>query len=452
MQMSFYKRAAPTATAVYDGAPFPLASARAPAPSRRVATAVVLALLNQVVSSGSNFVLGALLVRRLTDVGFGAWGLAFSALLLALNFAEALVLTPMVVGIAQAPAEQVKGYVGTVFTGACVVAAVGALLVTLGAAAVFHSTWSGPVVALAAACGLASFSFVVKDTVIRICFALSRERLALLVNVTFGATLLALVVSPALHVASPTRALLAYFTAGGVASLAGVGLLRLAPAQILVNPLQELSRLFKEGRCYLGASLAYWLRVQAPTLVTTWALGLASVGVLAAGRLLLSPPIMVNPALSQIALPRLSRLAATPEDTARFDRGVLLLVAGLVALSIGYSAVLWWGFGPVTRIILGPGRGVSKAIAGAWCLFTLTNGIRCATEIGLKALRKAKYILMVNLAAAGVVFPACAAAVRFLGVPGVVLGVALTELLLAGAMLVSGRHAARRFAAAREAS
>jgi O-antigen/teichoic acid export membrane protein len=452
MQMSFYKQAEPTATAVYDGAPFPLASARAPAPSRPVATAVILALLNQVVSSGSNFVLGALLVRRLTDEGFGAWGLAFSALLLALNFAEALVLTPMVVGIAQAHEEQVKGYVGTVFAGACVVAAVGALLVTVGTAAVFHSTWSGPVVGLAAACGLASFSFVVKDAVIRICFALRRERMALLVNVTFGVTLLALVASPALHVASPTRALLAYFAAGGAASVAGVGLLQLAPAEILVNPLQELSRLFKEGRCYLGASLAYWLRVQAPTLVTTWALGLASVGVLAAGRLLLSPPIMVNPALSQIALPRLSRLAATSDGTARFDRGVVLLAAGLFTLSIVYSAVLWWGFGPVTRIILGPERGVSKAIAGAWCLFTLTNGVRCAIEIGLKALRKAKYVLMVNLAAACVVFPACAVAVRFLGVPGVVLGGALTELLLAGAMLVSGRRPARHFAAAREAS
>ncbi len=436
--------------ATYGGAAFALTSTPEQAPSRRVAAAVALALLNQVVSSGSNFLLGALLVRRLDAEGFGAWGLAFSALLLAINFADALVLTPMVVGIAQAPEARVKRYVGTVFAGSCVVAAAGALPIAIGTSVVFHSTWSGAAVELGLACGLAAFAFVVKEAVIRICFALRRERTALLVNLAFGATLLALVALPAFHVTSPAGALLAYLV--GCAAATGVGLLLLpiAPADALVNPLHELSRLFREGRCYLGANLAYWLRVQAPTLVTTWALGLASVGVLTAGRLLLSPPIMVNPALSQVALPRLSRLAATPGAGSHFNRGIALVATGLVTLSLVYSAVLWWGFGPLTRIILGAGHGVPRDVAGAWCLFALMNGVRCAIEIGLKALRKAKYILIVNVAAAGLVFPVCVAGLRWIGVPGAAVGVALTELLLAGAMLTSGRPSAQLLAASPE--
>ena len=73
---------------------------------------VILAVLDQGLISGSNFVIGILLARWLTPEQYGAYALAFSIFLLLSQFYTALLLEPMAVFGGSAYRYRLRGYLG----------------------------------------------------------------------------------------------------------------------------------------------------------------------------------------------------------------------------------------------------------------------------------------------------------------------------------------------------
>ncbi|MGH9704406.1 MAG: hypothetical protein ACRD4K_13610 [Candidatus Acidiferrales bacterium] len=74
---------------------------------------VILAVLDQGLISGSNFVMGILLARWLSEEQYGAYALAFSIFLLLSQFYTSLLLEPMAVFGGSIYRSRLRGYLGT---------------------------------------------------------------------------------------------------------------------------------------------------------------------------------------------------------------------------------------------------------------------------------------------------------------------------------------------------
>lgn len=399
--------------------------------------AIALGALNQGVSSGTHFMLSAFLVRQLSQEGFGAYGLAFSAMLLALNVADAVLMTPMTVALSQAPSERAGEMAAAAVQGAvCIAAGVGAVIVVV-AALIFRSAGSGSVILMSGVTALAASSLILKEALVRIAYALRREATALVINSAFAVAVIGLTVASATRANSSEKAVAYYALAAGIAVLVGMWVIpwRRSPES---SPIALLRTWFVDGRWYLIANIAYWLRLQSPILVATWTMGLSSVGILNAARILVTPPVLLNPAMAQVALPRLSRLAAADSSRKRFRVAVAGLAALLVGVTVLYCCVLWGWFDTFTNILLGRAGRVPALVVGSWCAFVVAQAARNAAELAVKALRRPKQNVAANALAVGLAFPACVGGWLIAGESGIVGGAALAEFSVVTILLAFG--------------
>lgn len=407
---------------------------------RGLAWAAAAGVLNQALSSGANFLVGAILVRQLSREAFGAWGLAFSVFLLALNVADAVVLVPLAVAIARAKGGHGEEVAARLLVGAAGILAALALPLALVAAGLLHRAVPGGVGWMALLVAAASIPVVAKEAMIRVAYSLDRPGAALVVNVTFLVVAMALLASTRSSASSPLWAVGTYGGAAAAATLAGAWRMGIFAWSLPGVSSGAMTEMLREGRWYLGSNLASWLRMQAPILAAGWILGPAAVGLITAGRLLVTPPIILNPALGQVALPRLAR-AAEAGDLRSVRKGQTLLGAVLLGTSLIYAAVLLLGFGPVAALMLGPSHGVTPGLASAWVAFAVIMALRFASELGLKATRLARSTLTGNLAAAAVAVPLCAIAATSLHETAVIAASAVAEAVAVLLLLILGRRA-----------
>lgn len=399
--------------------------------------AVLTSATNQAVASGTNFLIGVILVRHLSKEGFGAYGLAFAALLLAFNAGEALFMTPMTLEIARAPRDEVGDLVKSAFGGAVAVSGLISVPLALVWAVTFRASWGeSSVVATTGALALAAFFFVLKESLLRIGYATRREGVVLGVNLSFAVTVLAVLLLPSTRPTTAAGAVSRHALAGAVSCAAAVAMLGVLRGR-MDSPFRTVRRLAREGRWFLGSNAAYWLRLQAPTLVATWTLGVASVGTLNAGRLLVTPPVMLNPALGQVALPRLARLAGE-KDLAPLFRAVLLFALTLALASASYCAVLWVWLEDVSQLMLGPGSGVPRGVVGGWCVFVIAQAFRNGAEVWLKSRGRARQLLVVNTAAVAAAVPLFWVGSFSGGEQGLLLAAATAELVVVVLVAASG--------------
>ena len=107
--------------------------------SRSFGKALSISVINQVVSSGTNFALGIYLVRALTPTEFGLYGIGFAIALLYSGVGNALLLTQMVVHVPDKANEDKLHYAARVLVLAAVFSLLTALLAGLVLAMV--SAW-----------------------------------------------------------------------------------------------------------------------------------------------------------------------------------------------------------------------------------------------------------------------------------------------------------------------
>ncbi|HET6178195.1 MAG TPA: hypothetical protein VFE61_14765 [Candidatus Sulfotelmatobacter sp.] len=102
-----------------------------------------LAILDQALISGSNFLVGIFLARWLKADQYGAYALGFSVFLLLTFFYQSLLLEPMAVFSGGAYRKSLRGYLGALLWIHCSLSFVG--LVVLGAATLITFKWGGPI-------------------------------------------------------------------------------------------------------------------------------------------------------------------------------------------------------------------------------------------------------------------------------------------------------------------
>lgn len=400
--------------------------------SKAVGKALSISLLNQVVSSGTNFALGLYLVRVLTPTDFGLYGIGFAITLLYSGVGNAMFLTQMVVHVPDKAQEDKLPYAARILVMLVSFCMLTVLLVGLLLA--LGSAWlklPHEYVDLGMAVTIASITYLFKDYFVRHAYTMRNEMWALAVNALVALTLgtFLLVQHQFFARINSASALWIYAASNMVGAMMGFVLVRLP---ILVVRVREVVNDLKEtwvgGRWALGGVSATWLQTQAYLYVTAVFVGPVGVAYANAAKLFITPAIFLIPALNQVVMPRLAALRVSHPQKMHQVSG--LLTIGLIFSSVVYSVVLLGWVDTITPVVLGTRYGQISPLVAAWCLVLIFQFSRSGTSIVLQVMKQFRTLTLLNVVSVMVAIVAAVALMQIVGVQGAIVGTAAGELML----------------------
>lgn len=394
--------------------------------------AISVSVLNQIVSSGTNFALGIYLVRVLPPEEFGLYGIGFAICLFFVGIGNALFLTQMVVHTPDRVPEDRLPYAARMLFS---VAIFSALLLLIALLIFFVGREVSTVLERYAnygiAVSLAAATCLVKDFFVRHAYNQHRESWALAINLILAVSMGFLFV--AIYFTklgmSDVIALWIYAISNGIAALSGYIITKLPLNHIdSVELKKNLQEAWGGGSFSVLAHIIITLRSQAHTIVLAVLVGPTGVAVVNAGRIMVSPVAMLFPALSQIFLPRLSEARNTKSDGGRVDglRYSLLLAA----IVIVYSMMILTFYDVVQRLFIGSKYGDLFIIVMMWCIYTCLTAYKTGLEIFMLASKRFKEQAMVNFIGALVSLIVTFWLASMYGVSGAVAGLSISELVV----------------------
>jgi O-antigen/teichoic acid export membrane protein len=396
----------------------------------RLAKALLLSVGNQVISSGSNFALGLYLVRTLSSVEFGLYGIAFAISLFYTGIGNSLFLTQMVVHTPDKLSEDRLPYAGRMFIALCGFNAAfcTCMVIVLGTvAAIFFNEYLYYSLAIVAV-SVASLS---KDFFIRHAYNHGQENWVLIINSALTVSMISALAILHFYGISITvvLALWLYALAHAIASICGYALSRL-PLQgarwILIRA--DVLESWVGGSWATATNILYLLRTQAYTVVVASVLGPIGVAKLNAARLFITPTVMLTPALSQVFLPRLAQSVHNAPSRVFFKGR--LFTAVLLMITISYSLLLFSVFDFIELSVTQGRYGSLFWLVAGWAVFSCVLSIRNGQEIAFQALRWFKYQTIANAPSAIITVIAVTLLTNWYGPGGAISGLILGELVL----------------------
>jgi O-antigen/teichoic acid export membrane protein len=395
--------------------------------------ALSTSVLNQAISSGTNFVLGFFLVRALPAAEFGLYGLGLAVCYLYSGVGNALFLTQMVVHAPERAEHERLPYAARMLA---TLAAFGATTLVLFALAIVSAGALIPTLApyqgLATGVALASVSFLLKDYFVRHAYTARREARALAVNCGVAAFLL--VTLTVLHLVGValggTIALMVFAGSQTAGALVGLFLSRLPFGAIRWRGVLDVAaESWNGGRWAIGGVVVTWAQTQAYAYVTALFAGTSGVGRANAARLLVSPFLFLVPAVNQVTMPRLADMRVR-------DRGAMLkagklVTASLLGLAAVYSTLLLAATDSIVPVLLGRRYTGMRWVVGAWCLVLLTMLLRDGASNLLQVMKHFRALTLLNVVSAVASITCVAALTPAFGSTGAVLGSVSGELVLA---------------------
>lgn len=402
--------------------------------SQLIAVGKVLSVsvLNQVVSSGTNFALGIYLVRTLTPAEFGLYGIGFTISLFYMGIGNALFLTQMVVYAPDKMPDDRLPYAGRMFlllTLFCVATVLFFVPILLMVSTVWES--AARYAEFASAITAASITYLLKEFFVRHAYNVRQEAWALAIHVAIACTTVVLLWIQHQFITSfnVEMALWIYAATQISGAILGHLLVRLPVATHRWSALlSDLREAWHGGKWASMINLLFFARTQAHTIVVASLLGPVGVAKLNATRLLITPVVMLTPALSQVAMPRLA--AARGQGQRWLMKLSLFFTSTLLFVSMFYCTILLVGYDLIVNKIFGANYQGLFALTVLWCLWTCLFAVRTGAEIVGQVLKKFKSLTLVNMLSAFFSLTATYILTTIYGLPGSLIGLLLGEILL----------------------
>jgi O-antigen/teichoic acid export membrane protein len=405
-----------------------------------------LALVDQGVFAGSNFVMSILLARWLSPEQYGMYAVAFAILLFLLNFHQGLMLEPMLVFGSSVYRDCLRGYVevllllhvGLSLAMAFGLFAAAAVISKLGPA----SSLPGALVAAAFAAPMVLLLWLVKRTFY---LRLSPAPSAL------GAIFYCLLILGGLTFLYQHNRIstLSAFLLMGLGSLCTSILLlaylawRLAPSQNAPSLGDTWRRHWHYGRWALGANAMMWVPINAFYPLLSKFSGMAEAGELKALMNFAAPMLQACAALHTLMLPYAARVLRQ-----RGRAGVSIILRRMtllcVACAVPYWAVLLLFQGPAFRMLYS-GRYTEVAyLLPAVALASVAGSAFFGPSIVLRSMESPRLIFAAVSVSSGVAVAIGIPLVRAFGVGGAVWSIALSEAMAFLVAVVFVRREASR--------
>ena len=349
--------------------------------------ALTVSVLNQSVSSGTNFILGLYLVRMLSPVEFGLYGIGFAISLFYSGIGNALFLTQMVVRTPDKNPVDRLPYASRIFVLTVIFSLTSAFLAV---AFLLFATNAFEPIGRYAVLGLAitslSTTYLLKDFFIRHAYSVLKEKRALAVNISLAVTLFIVLAIQSIQASGLTasRAIVSVSIAQSIAMLFGFIITKLPFKNLSFSKiLTDWKEIFKGGMWAVIAHIVITVRGQAYTIVVATLMGPASVARLNAARIFITPATMLMPALGQVFLPRIAKARAKdPADG--YNMGVIFSAA-MFGISVSYSIVILILFPSIVHNVIGPKYHSLFWLVFGWSIYNCLSSLRSGQEMTLMA-------------------------------------------------------------------
>ena len=377
---------------------------------------------DQALSSATNFALGLVLVRSVPTESFGIFTLTFASYLVMLGITRAITSEPLLIRFANVDKGLQADAARSVTGVGLVVGAFGALVFISGSLIFMQGTPQWAFVIL----GLSLPGLLLQDTWRYVFFTQGRPFQAFLNDLIWAVgLLLLLVLEIVLDVISTPTALLAWGAAGGVAGAFGLVQARLVPR---VRSAREWWRRQADlAPRFLGEFGAIIASSQAALFVIGAIAGLAAVGEIRAGQLLLNPLNVLFFSAGPIAIPVLARLASRPSG------GELYRATISGALGLGVLAMIWGGVllaapDAAGHFILGDAWSAARPLLLPLTLWMVGAGFTLGIMLGLRAVAAARESFRARLLSSPLAAIGGAVGAKVDGGRGAAWGLALASL------------------------
>ncbi len=407
-----------------------------------------LAILDQGVFAGSNFVISILLARWMAPEQYGSYAVAFAVFLFILNFHQALMMEPMLVFGSSVYRDCLRGYLKAllfIHSGMSIV-----IVLLMGIAA-------GVALQLGHANGL-------PGAFIGVAFAVPSGLLFWLIKRTFYLNL-----SPAPSAAAAV--LYCALTMGGLAGVYKHGLLSPLTALLLMafgslvgsavlliylglrlpsskdapGVVEIWRRHWGYGRWALGANAMMWIPINMFYPLVSRFSGLAQAGELKALMNFAAPMLQTCAALSSLMLPYSARVLAE-----RGSAGVSIVLRRMTVLCVGcaipYWLVLLLFSGPAFRALYSGRYAEVVYLLPVVALVSLFGSAFFGPSIVLRSMESPRLVFAAVTVSSCVAVAVGIPLTRALGVTGAVWSMALSEALAFVAAVVFLRRKARKSA------
>lgn len=298
-----------------------------------------LALLDQAVFAGSNFVISILLARWLTAAEYGTYAVAFAVFLFLLNFHQALLLEPMLVFGSSVYRKCLRRYMKgllTIHSGISVIFVIG----LLAAAAVIYRIGNadglpGALLGIAFTTPTVLLFWLTKRTFyLKLSPAPSAAAALLYCALTMGG----LAVAYKNHLLSPLSAFILMGLGGLGASVVLLAYLasKLPASEEGPSTAETWKKHWDYGRWALGANAMMWIPINLFYPLVSRFCGLAQAGELKALMNFASPMLQTCAALSSLMLPYAARVMEQ-----KGNAGVNTILRRMTLLCVGFAIPYW---------------------------------------------------------------------------------------------------------------
>jgi len=394
---------------------------------------IAWSLVDQAISSGSNYLLLLALIRVSTLSELGGYGLAYTSYFLFQACARGLASEPLTVRIS--PSDHSWHSARQAACGASVSASVLMALGSAGLALVTDEPLDRAWLALAVCLP----GLILQDTVRMVLFAERRMRSAALNDLLF--LIVQLVAYAALFVAGSSTGYWLFLCWGAGAYAAGaMGLAQARLRPRLRSTWSWLRRHRDIIPAYVGDYAANRGTEQLSLVAIFATAGASAVGIVTAARTLFAPLTTIQTGLNGFALPEAARLHR--EGAERQVRAlvwnfaacmVVLFVTGGVVLSIIPPA---WG-----RTVLSENWSAAVGVLWPMCAFSAINAAGFALWLGGKARQRAQAVFVVRLISGVVMVVSASLGARLANATGAVVGMSAAALVLVAGMALLQKSA-----------
>lgn len=395
--------------------------------SLKLGRRTALGLVDQLISSATNFALNILVLGSVTTTAYGTFALVYSLYFIARGAIQALVLEPLLVrhtdDLSGAPigSEDRQRSYRLGLGGGFALSLLGSLLL-LGAALVLPSDLVGSVVVLA----FVLPGLMLQEILRSIFLAQGRPSAAIAIDSAWAVTQLVLVGSLlAAGVAEVPWLILAWGVSAGVSTLAGMAVDRLWPR--FRGSTGWLIGHRRLSLPFLGEIMTDILSGQGVLLVLAAVAGLEAVGTFRSAQILFSPLAVLFVAVMMVGIPEAVReLGQNPQ---RFTRSMLIF-GGSIALLTGLWCAAVIGFpASLGSRLLGDSWPGASAILPELCLSYIAVASGLGALVGLRALAasRASFTARLSGGVVGLTLGAIGAGVA--GAAGAALGLGLGAVL-----------------------
>ncbi len=389
----------------------------------------------------SNGLLNIILARWLVPAEYGAFAIAYSALLLIGAFHTALFIEPMLVFGSGRYAGWLAGYLGLLVRGNYVLTIAGSvlLIVTSACAWAFGSRpLAHALFGLAVAVPFILFMWLAK----RASYIRQQTRLAAAQSLIYLLLLLTgLFVLKSLQLVSAFSATVVMGFAGSVTGLWLMKRIRTTIPDSEDPPASRavLTAHWTYGRWALLTSILMWAPLNLYFMVLSTSIGLEASANLKAITNLALPLLQANAALSALLLPL---LISHKHDRTEFGCILRRALALFVALAVFYALIIGVLGRPLSHFLYGGRYQTTAGMLWLLALIPVLDGLTAVFASALRSLEQPKQIFRTQLLAAACVVSVGVVATAAWGVAGAIGAIVLAGMLTSTLLAISVRNLA----------